>query len=148
MTTITSDPAPTGSLRRPFPVFRVALAAFLLGVAVFAVGARLVWLSVYDLPYQQSQTSAAPDGDQYRDQVEIRTDDGRTYRFTGDPSAANDWVGATTARLDDDYGLDDRKRLGDTLVAIGTLLGGCGLVLAAGGAVARVRRGPGPGSRH
>jgi hypothetical protein len=146
MTTITSHPAPTGSPRRPFPFLRLALAALLLGVAVFAVGARFVWLSIYNLPYQQSLNSAPENHGSYQDHAEIRTDDGRLYQFTGNPWAVQEWVRATTGRLRTEYGLDDREQLGNGLITAGCVLGGAGVVLAGCGAVVRVTRRSRPGS--
>ena len=137
MTSITSHPVPTGSSPRPFPFLRLALAALLLGLALTAVGLRFSYLANYDLPWQLvSQTS---DG-QGHDRIEIRTDDGRVYAFTGDPIAADAWFRSTDGELRARYGLDDRENLGTRLSIVGFLLLAAGVLLAACGGAARYTR--------
>lgn len=125
MTTSTARRDDTATTSHSLPWPRLALAAFVLGIATFGVGARFSYLGSHNLPYEQSQISMVGD----KNHTEIRTDDGKVYMFTGDPYALQEWVWKTTGELRVRYGVDAREELGNRLIVASYPLFGLGLVL-------------------
>ena len=134
MTPITSVRAPTGSLRRPFPLRRLGVAVLLLGVAVFAVA---VHYALVEPGYSLLSETSTAQGESHKEVLGL---DGKLYSFTGDDQAATQWFRNLTEQLDGRYHVDEQHQLGDRLAWAGASLAGVGLLLVGVGAVAAIGR--------